>query len=241
LGADNTAEKRIIVALDFPSPREACALAQRLDPDRCGLKVGHELFVRSGPDVVRSLRDLGFAVFLDLKFHDIPNTVAGGCRAGAELGAWLLTVHAAGGRPMMRAAREAVGDGDARPLVVAVTMLTSLAQADLHDVGLTGTPREGALRLAHLAQECGLDGAVCSPRELDVLREALPSPFRLVTPGIRPRGSAAGDQKRVMAPGEAVRRGADHLVIGRPITRAPDPLAALAAIEAEIHGARWPP
>lgn len=227
-------DRRLIVALDFAEAREALALAGRLAPSRCAVKVGHELFVRAGPEVVRALRELGFAVFLDLKFHDIPNTAAAACRAGAGLGAWMLTIHAAGGRRMLEAAREALGDVEPRPLLVGVTVLTSLGEADLADLGLAGTPAQSALRLARLVHACGLDGVVCSPEELATLRPALSRPFRLVTPGIRPAGSAAHDQRRVMPPGEAVRRGADHLVVGRPVTRAADPLAALAAIEAEL-------
>lgn len=230
-------EPRIIVALDLADVREALALAGRLDARRCAVKVGQELFVRSGPESVRALRDLGLPVFLDLKFHDIPNTVAAGCRAAGELGAWLLTVHAAGGRAMLAAAMEGVSHLRPRPLVVAVTVLTSLGEPDLAEVGQAGPPADAALRLARLAHECGVDGVVCSPEELEALRSELPPPFRLVTPGIRARGAAPEDQKRVMSAGDAVRRGADHLVIGRPITRAPDPLAALADIEAEIREA----
>ncbi|NIR28801.1 MAG: orotidine-5'-phosphate decarboxylase [Gammaproteobacteria bacterium] len=228
---------RVVVALDFPDARDALALARRLNARRCAVKVGHELFVRSGPEVVRSLRELGFRVFLDLKFHDIPNTVAAGCRAAAELGVWLVTVHAAGGRRMLAAALEGVSRTRPRPLVIAVTVLTSLGEADLAEAGFAGAPVDTALRLARLAHACGVDGVVCSPEELEALRGVLPPPFRLITPGIRPRGAALEDQRRVMSAGDAVRRGADHLVIGRPITRAADPLAALGAIEAEIREA----
>lgn len=230
-------DNRIIVALDFASAREALALAQRLDPARCAVKVGKELFTREGPGVVRELTQAGFPVFLDLKYHDIPNTVAGACRAAAELGVWMLNVHASGGTAMMRAAREAVEHVRPRPLLVAVTVLTSLDGADLDEVGLAGPPREAVLRLARLARDAGMDGVVCSPREIRVLRDGLGPDFALVTPGIRPAGAATGDQKRVMTPAEAVRDGASHLVIGRPITGAPRPLDALTAIEGEMEAA----
>jgi orotidine-5'-phosphate decarboxylase len=227
-------EPRLIVALDHARAEDALSLAARLDPGRCRVKVGKELFTRAGPRVVQDLATRGFRVFLDLKFHDIPNTVAGACRAAADLGVWMLNVHAQGGRRMLEAAREALAQAASRPLLVAVTVLTSLGQADLEEIGLAGSPRDNVLRLAGLAHAAGLDGVVCSPQEIRDLRAALSGEFRLVTPGIRPAGADAGDQRRVMTPGQAIAAGADYLVVGRPVTAAPDPMAALAAIEAEI-------
>ena len=224
----------VIVALDFAEPDAAVELAGRLDPDACRIKVGQELFTRAGPRIVEALVERGFAVFLDLKFHDIPNTVAQACRAAAALGVWMLNVHAGGGSAMMQAAREGVAGTRGPPLLVAVTVLTSLNEADLAAIGLAGSPAEAALRLARLAQAAGLDGVVCSALEARLLKSALGADFRLVTPGIRPAGSDAGDQKRVMTAKRALAAGADYLVIGRPITRAPDPRAALAAINASI-------
>ncbi|MDD3449828.1 MAG: orotidine-5'-phosphate decarboxylase [Gammaproteobacteria bacterium] len=230
----NTNDPRVIVALDYPSAAAALALVERLDPARCRVKVGKELFTRAGPDLVRRLVDAGFDVFLDLKYHDIPNTVAGACAAAADLGVWMVNVHALGGRAMMEAAREALEGGGRRPLLIAVTVLTSHSEADLADIGLAGTPMENVRRLAALAGGSGLDGVVCSPREVTMLRESHGDGFRLVTPGIRPSGAALGDQKRVMTPGDAIRSGSDYLVIGRPITGADDPMGVLLAVEAEI-------
>ncbi len=228
---------RIIVALDLPDPDAALELADRLDPSRCRAKVGKALFTRGGPGVVGGLRRRGFEVFLDLKFHDIPNTVAGACRAAADLDVWMVNVHASGGRRMMAAAREALASSSRRPLLTAVTVLTSLDDEDLAEAGFSGTPRDSVLRLARLAEDAGLDGVVCSPLELEPLRGVVGDEFLRVTPGIRPADSARGDQKRVMTPAEAVSRGAHYLVIGRPITGAPDPAAALAAIADEIPSA----
>lgn len=225
---------RIVVALDFAEADSALGLADRLDPARCALKVGKELFTRAGPSMVRELVSRAYPVFLDLKFHDIPNTVAGACRAAADLGVWMLNVHASGGRRMLEAARTAVDEQGDGPLLVAVTVLTSLAEADLQELGVSGTPEQAVLRLASLAHECGLDGVVCSPREVASLRAHLPQRFKLVTPGIRPADAGLGDQRRTLTPAEAVRLGADYLVIGRPITQAPEPLEALERIEAEI-------
>lgn len=227
---------RIIVALDYPHATEALALARRLDPGRCRLKVGKQLFTREGPDVVRRLQDRGFDVFLDLKFHDIPNTVAGACRAAADLGVWMVNVHASGGHHMMEAAREAVDAVETSPLLIAVTLLTSLDAADLRDTGVEGRPEEQVARLASLAHACRLDGVVCSPRELATLADAVPETFLRVTPGVRPAGGDDGDQKRVATPARAIADGAHYLVIGRPITQAADPDAALAAIDGELSG-----
>jgi orotidine-5'-phosphate decarboxylase len=222
--------KRVIVALDAPDADTALALAARLDPGACRVKVGKELFVAAGPAVVDKLHARGFEVFLDLKFHDIPNTVAGACRSAARLGIWMLNVHASGGEAMMRAAREAVDAGARRPLLIAVTVLTSLADADLARVGFTGSAAENAERLTRLAAASGMDGVVCSAEEAAHLRRAIGTGFLLVTPGIRMAPDARGDQSRVTTPAEAVRRGADYLVIGRPVTGAADPAAALDSI-----------
>jgi orotidine-5'-phosphate decarboxylase len=227
-------EPRIIVALDFPDAKGALALAQRLDPQQCRVKVGKELYTAAGPSLVEQLQRAGFGVFLDLKFHDIPNTVAGACAAAVQLGVWMVNVHALGGRAMMAAAREAVAKSRKPPRLVAVTLLTSMAAADMADVGMTGGPQDAVLRLARLAQASGLEGVVCSPREAGVLRRQCGRDFLLVTPGIRPADAGQDDQQRAATPREAVAAGADYLVIGRPITRAPDPVAALRAIHAEI-------
>ena len=236
---------KIIVALDYADAASALALVERLDPALCRLKVGKELFTVAGPELVRALVARGFEVFLDLKFHDIPNTVAAACRAAAGLGVWMMNVHASGGRRMMSAAQESLADlppserpGDKlqRPLLIAVTVLTSMSAEDLDEVGVTaGTPADQVLRLARLTQACKLDGVVCSAHEASMLRNDLGADFRLVTPGIRPAGSEAGDQRRVMTPVEALRAGATDLVIGRPITAATDPLAALKQIQSDIQ------
>ena len=227
---------RVIVALDCPDAKEALALAGRLDPALCRVKVGSELYTAAGPALVEKLQRSGFGVFLDLKFHDIPNTVAGACLAAAELGVWMINVHALGGRAMMEAARAALARKRAAPKLVAVTLLTSIGATDMGEAGLAGEPQEAVARLAHLARACGLDGVVCSAQETAALRRQLGSGFWLVTPGIRPEGAAGDDQKRVATPRQAIAGGADYLVIGRPITRVPDPLAALRAISAEIAG-----
>jgi len=228
---------RVIVALDFPGAEQALALVDRLRPGSCRLKVGKELFTRAGPDLVRQLVGRGFDVFLDLKYHDIPNTVAQACRAAAELGVWMLNVHALGGRHMLEAAREALDASQHKPHLIAVTVLTSMAAEDLEEVGLSGSPEDNVLRLATLAQEAGLSGVVCSPREVGPLRQELAQDFLLVTPGIRPAGADKGDQRRIMTPCEAIELGADYLVIGRPITAAADPVVALEAIRHEIGAA----
>ncbi|MBK1704452.1 orotidine-5'-phosphate decarboxylase [Halochromatium glycolicum] len=227
-------QTRIIVALDVASAEAALALADRLDPAQCRVKVGKELFTRAGPVVVEQLVSRGLDVFLDLKYHDIPNTVAGACAAAADLGVWMLNVHAAGGLAMMQAARERLAQTAAPPLLIAVTVLTSLDTDDLAAIGCAGNPRDRVQTLAELALQAGLDGLVCSPQEVAVLRERFgPQPL-LVTPGVRPADTASGDQKRTMTPAEAIAAGADHLVIGRPITAAPDPMAAVEAIRAEL-------
>ena len=228
--------KRVIVALDFPDADSALAAAARLDPSLCRVKVGKELFVSAGPTVVSQLHERGFEVFLDLKFHDIPNTVAGACRAAARLGVWMVNVHASGGAAMMRAAREAVAAVAKPPLLIGVTILTSLSDAELGEVGLAGTAAENVERLARLAAASGLDGVVCSAEEASLLRGALGAGFVTVTPGIRLAGEAKGDQSRVVTPEEAVRRGAHYLVIGRPVTQSPDPAATLQQIARSLAG-----
>ena len=229
-------DPRVIVALDYPDARSAAELASRLDPKLCRLKVGKELYTAAGPSLIEKLRGAGFGVFLDLKFHDIPSTVAGACVAAAELDVWMINVHALGGRAMMEAAREALSRRSAPPKLVAVTVLTSMGVTDMEEIGLAGGPQEAVLRLARLTQACGLDGVVCSAQETGALRRQLGGEFCLVTPGIRPAGSAQDDQERVATPRQAIAGGADYLVIGRPITRAADPLAALRAICSEIAG-----
>ncbi|HAT04323.1 MAG TPA: orotidine-5'-phosphate decarboxylase [Aeromonas salmonicida] len=207
----------------------------QIDPRSCRLKVGKEMFTLFGPSLVKTLQQRGFEIFLDLKFHDIPNTVAKAVAASAELGVWMVNVHASGGERMMRAAREALLPyGDKAPLLIGVTVLTSMEQSDMARLGLDVSPAEQVIRLATLAKTAGLDGVVCSAEEASELKALLGSDFKLVTPGIRPSGSAAGDQRRVMTPLAAVQAGADYLVIGRPITQAADPAAVLGAINAEL-------
>lgn len=227
-------DPRIIVALDYPQAAPALALADRLQPGLCRLKVGKELFTVAGPQLVEQLQQRGFEVFLDLKYHDIPNTTAQACKAAAGLGVWMVNVHALGGRKMLEAAREAVAEGAHRPRLIAVTMLTSMAQEDLADIGIDATPAEMVLRLATLAHDSGLDGVVCSAQEAALLRERCGSGFCLVTPGIRPAQASLDDQSRVMTPQAALLAGSSYLVIGRPITRADDPLQALLTINQEI-------
>jgi orotidine-5'-phosphate decarboxylase len=227
-------EPRIIVALDFAEEEQALALTGRLHPALCRVKIGKELFTAAGPQLVESIMRQGFDVFLDLKFHDIPNTVASACKAAAGLGVWMLNVHALGGRKMLVAAREAVAGGKTR--LIAVTLLTSLDREDLDEIGLKGNPGEIVQRLALLAQDCGLDGVVCSALEARQLRGMIPDAFCLVTPGIRPADTVANEQKRIATPREAIENGSDYLVIGRPITRARDPIQVLQRLNDEILG-----
>lgn len=226
---------RVIVALDNMSPQGALQLATRLQPSGCRLKVGKELFTRAGPRLVESLQTLGFQVFLDLKFHDIPNTVAQACRAASDLGIWMVNVHALGGRRMLDAARAAITPGGHRPLLIGVTVLTSMADTELHDIGLVGDAASNVERLAGLCRAAALDGVVCSAREASVLRARFGPGFALVTPGIRPAGAAAGDQQRVVTPRDAIAAGVSYLVIGRPITQADDPASTLLTINQEIR------
>ena len=225
----------VIVALDFPDQSSALELVERLDPSLCRLKVGKELFTRAGPALVERLVKKGYDLFLDLKYHDIPNTVAAACDAAADLGVWMMNLHASGGRRMMETARERLEQRRERPLLIAVTILTSLGEEDLAEIGFSGTPRENVRRLAALAADSGLDGVVCSPLEAALLREERGSDFLLVTPGVRPASASLDDQKRVMTPADALAAGATHLVIGRPITAAEDPVAALDAINASLR------
>lgn len=225
-------EPRIIVALDFNTAEQALNLSARLDPKLCRLKVGKELFTTAGPNLVKKLIDDGFDVFLDLKFHDIPNTVAKACQAAAGMGVWMMNVHALGGRKMLSAAREAIPSGTTK--LIAVTLLTSMDRDDLNDIGLQGEPEQIVLRLAKLTQACGLDGVVCSALETSRLRQAIGTHFDLITPGIRPQNDRLDDQKRVATPAEAIKNGSDYLVIGRPITQASDPLLALQQINQAI-------
>lgn len=228
---------RLVVALDYADPAAADALVGQLDPGACRLKVGSELFTRCGPQQVRAWIERGFDVFLDLKYHDIPNTVAASCRAAADLGVWMITVHAAGGRRMLEAARAAVEETTPRPRVVAVTVLTSMTAADLGEIGLLESPEGTVARLAGLAASAGCDGVVCSAHEAAGLRAARGADFTLVTPGIRAPDAPADDQRRTMAPAEAIAAGADYLVVGRPVTAAADPAAALARLRDEVAAA----
>lgn len=228
-------DRSIIVSLDFARPDAALALLDMLDSRFCRTKVGKELFTRAGPGFIEQIHRRGYEVFLDLKFHDIPTTVAGACRAAADLGVWMLNVHATGGTAMLAGAREAIDSSSHKPLLVAVTVLTSLSAEDLVRIGFQLPLEEQVMRLARLAHECRLDGVVCSPQEVKMIAAELGSSFQLVTPGIRPAGTDSHDQSRVMTPADAIRAGSHYLVIGRPITRATDPMAALVAINDEIN------
>lgn len=231
----NPNDPKIIVALDFPSQNPALALADQLDPAKCRLKVGKELFTRSGPDLVKALQSRGFDIFLDLKFHDIPNTTSAAVAAAAELGVWMVNVHASGGEKMMVACRERLeAFGNDRPLLIAVTVLTSMSDEDLAGIGITGSAEAHVSRLATLTKNSGLDGVVCSAQEAPRLKAEQGSDFQLITPGIRPLTADKGDQQRIMTPTDALKAGSDYLVIGRPITKAADPLAALEAIYADV-------
>ena len=227
-------ESKVIVALDYPNADAVWQFVDQLEPELCKLKVGKELFTHEGPDLVKQLVQRGYDVFLDLKFHDIPNTVARACSAAADLGVWMMNVHASGGHRMMEAASEALDKHATQPLLIAVTVLTSMEQEDLLEIGVDVTPEEQVVRLARLAQVAGLDGVVCSAQETALLTADLGKEFCLVTPGIRPAGSEQADQKRVMTPANAIKAGSHYLVIGRPITQAEDPVRALININAQI-------
>ena len=231
----------LIVAMDFGTAEEAMRLARQLSPVDVRLKVGKQLFTVAGPDLVRSLQDLGFDIFLDLKFHDIPNTVAQAVRAAADLGVWMVNVHASGGARMMRAAREALSDCSHPPLLIAVTVLTSMTREDLAELNWDADPLDRVCELATLAEQSGMDGVVCSAAEASTLKRRHSDGFLMVTPGIRQAGDAAGDQRRVVTPNDAISAGATHLVVGRSITASPDPAATAAAIRASLvsFGTRW--
>jgi orotidine-5'-phosphate decarboxylase len=229
-------DPKIVVALDFAAAKPALDFVDRIDPALCRIKVGKELFTAEGPRLVEQLVDKGYGVFLDLKFHDIPNTVAKACEAAAKLGVWMVNVHASGGYAMMQAARNAVDKSAQPPLLIAVTVLTSMDQAALGEVGVYGALQDQVLRLANLTNEAGLDGVVCSAQEAPLLRRHVPQDFCLVTPGIRPASGSKDDQSRIVTPAAALRQGSSYLVIGRPVTQAPDPIQALQAIQAEITG-----
>ncbi len=223
----------IVVALDFPSERETMQLVEQLEPSLCRLKIGKELFTRCGPALVKQLVDRNFDVFLDLKYHDIPNTVARACAAAADLGVWMLNVHALGGEKMMAAARQELS-GDGSPLLIAVTWLTSSGQAELDALGLDATPQQMVARLAQMTRNAGLDGVVCSAQEAPMLRKSMGEDFCLVTPGIRLADAAQDDQQRVVTPQKAIKDGASYLVIGRPITQAAEPCKVLRTIISDI-------
>ena len=228
---------RVIVALDFPDETTARQHISMLDPGLCRVKVGMELFTGGGPSLVEALIEDGFDVFLDLKFHDIPTTVAKACTVAARLGVWMLNVHAGGGREMLLTACEAVAKEPHQPLLIGVTVLTSLATADLAEIGVPAAAADQVTRLAGLCKSAGLDGVVCSAQESAGLQAALGREFILVTPGIRPAGSASHDQKRTMIPAEAMLAGSHYLVIGRPIFQAEDPLLMLQQLNREINTA----
>ena len=228
---------RIIIALDYPNEASAWQLIDQLDAKMCRLKIGKEMFTRLGPDFVRKVINKGFDVFLDLKYHDIPNTVAAACEAGADLGVWMMNVHAAGGRKMMETAANRLAKLQSRPLLIAVTILTSLSADEVAEIGYPGSPQDNVSRFAELTESSGLDGVVCSPLEAGVLRGERCADFRLVTPGVRPATASMDDQTRVMTPSDAMRAGSDFLVVGRPITAAKNPLESLIAINHEVNSA----
>jgi orotidine-5'-phosphate decarboxylase len=228
-------DPKVIVALDYDNQSDALAFVDRIDPRSCRLKVGKEMFTLFGPQFVRELHQRDFSVFLDLKFHDIPNTCSKAVKAAAELGVWMVNVHASGGERMMTASREILEPyGRDRPRLIAVTVLTSMEQPDLAGIGLNVSPQEQVLRLATLTKNAGLDGVVCSAQEASILKNRLGKDFQLITPGIRPAGSATGDQNRIMTPRDAMAAGSDYLVIGRPITQAQYPDVVLADINASL-------
>ena len=228
-------DAKVVVALDFDNKDEALSFVDKIQPSDCRLKVGKEMFTHFGPEFVKELVNRGFDVFLDLKFHDIPNTVAKAVAAAADLGVWMVNVHASGGIKMMQKAKEALLPfGDKAPILIAVTVLTSMSEEDLAGIGITRTPAEQVQHLATLTKNAGLDGVVCSAMEAESLKQLLGQDFKLITPGIRPAGSNADDQKRIMTPEQALNVGVDYLVIGRPITKAENPHAVLQAINLSI-------
>ena len=228
-------ENKIIVALDFDSSSRALNFVDNLDPKLCRLKIGKELFTAAGPNLVEAMIKKEFDVFLDLKFHDIPNTVASAVQVAADLGVWMLNVHISGGSTMMQSAKDAIlSHRDRKPILIGVTVLTSITSTELSEIGIDNNLKDHVVKLAKLAYQSGLDGVVCSAEEAKLLRNSMPADFILVTPGIRREQDAAGDQKRVITPSQAIRNGSDYLVVGRPITQAASPSAALAAFNSEI-------
>jgi len=228
-------DPKVVVALDFDKKNEALSFVDKIVPSDCKLKVGKEMFTHFGPEFVKTLTGKGFDVFLDLKFHDIPNTVAKAVTAAADLGVWMVNVHASGGSQMMTKAKQALDNyGDNAPLLIAVTVLTSMSKADLRGLGISKSPAEQVNFLANLTKESGLDGVVCSAMEAEQLKLTLGKEFKLITPGIRPAGSAQDDQQRIMTPEQAINVGVDYLVIGRPITKAVDPRLVLQQINNSI-------
>ena len=229
-------EPGVIVALDYADAQSALQFVNRIEPRSCRLKVGQELFTAAGPQLIEQLVRRGFGVFLDLKFHDIPHTVAQACKAASRLGVWMLSVHTLGGGTMLTAAREALGGINPRPLLIAVTVPTSMGREELEQLGISGGMEDAVLRLAHLAHQSGTDGVVCSGLEAPRLKKQFGREFCLVTPGIRPAQTGHDDQLRVVTPRQAVLNGADYLVIGRPVTQAADPLRALQDIKRDMTG-----
>jgi orotidine-5'-phosphate decarboxylase len=228
-------DPKVVVALDFDKKNDALSFVDKISPTDCKLKVGKEMFTYFGPDFVKQLTGKGFDVFLDLKFHDIPNTVAKAVTAAADLGVWMVNVHASGGSQMMIKAKEALTQyGNDAPLLIAVTVLTSMSENDLRGLGINKTPAQQVNFLAKLTKESGLDGVVCSAMEAEQLKIDLGKEFKLITPGIRPAGSAKDDQQRIMTPEQAIQVGVDYLVIGRPITQAVDPQLVLEQINTSI-------
>jgi len=227
-------DPKVLVALDYPSEKQAFDLIDQLNPELCRLKVGKEMFTHFGPAFIEKIHSRDFQVFLDLKYHDIPNTVARACETAADLGVWMLNVHALGGSKMMEAAANALANKQIKPYLIAVTVLTSMSAEDLHELGIQQSPSELAVHLATMAKASGLDGVVCSAQEASMMRQNLGEDFLLVTPGIRPAGSSQDDQQRIMSPQKAMLAGSSYLVIGRPITQAADPVGILRTINSDI-------
>ena len=231
-------KSRVIISLDFPEANKALDFCKKIDPKSCKIKIGKELFTSAGPEIIEKLRSLDFEIFLDLKYHDIPNTVANACRVATDLGVWMLNVHAAGGTRMMEAAYESIikfGDSKNRPLLVAVTVLTSMSSDDFVELAINNSIADQVLLLSKLAKSAGLDGVVCSGVEVDKLRREFGKDFCLVTPGIRLDDLNNDDQERIMTPCNAIKAGSNYLVIGRPITRASNPVKVINAINESIN------
>ena len=226
--------KPLLIALDVNRGADALALAAQLSPEHCRLKIGKELYTREGRQLVEALQKIGYDIFLDLKYHDIPNTVAAALRVAADMGVWMVNVHASGGRKMLEAAADAVANHQRAPLLIAVTVLTSLGDNELREIGIEEPLAAHVARLTALAADCGLNGVVCSAHEAGAVKAVHGSDFLTVTPGIRPVGSAADDQTRTMTPAAALQAGSDYLVIGRPVTRAEKPAVALSDILASL-------